>query len=174
MAGFNIKKTIEQNVTVWLLTTLLTGFLSGIGVYRAVQDMAGLKTVSGAELADAQRQRAALEQRVAVAEKQAATATAQVKQAYWAVRGTQVNLVYGERDAAAAVEIKERLAGFGALVTLRPLDRADARAGKLFYAEGSRDAAMQIKALISDLTSLVPEDNVYSLPGVVSLWLRRQ
>jgi len=173
--GFNIKKTIEQNVTVWLLTTLLTGFLSGIGVYRAVQDMAGLKTVSGADLEDARRQRAELEQRVVVAEKRAATAAAQVKQAYWAVRGTQVNIVYVERDAEAVAEIKERLAALGALVTLTPSDREDAkRAGKLFYAEGSRDAALQIKALISDLASPFPEDNVNIPPGAVSLWLMRK
>jgi len=69
MAGFSIKKRIEQNVTVWLLSTLLTGFLAGIGVYRAVQDMAGLKIVSVAEMEDSKRQLAQLEQKVAVAEK---------------------------------------------------------------------------------------------------------
>ena len=175
MAGFSIKKRIEQNVTVWVLGTLLTGFLSGIGAYRAVQDMAGLKMVSGADLEDSKRQRAELEQKVVVAEKRAATAAALVKQAYWAVRGTQVTIVYGERDTEVAAEIKARLAVLGALVTLRPVDREDAqRAGKLYYAEGSRDAAMQISALVSDLASPYPEDNVNLLPGVVSLWLTRK
>jgi len=92
-----------------------------------------------------------------------------VKQAYWAVRGTQVNIVYVERDADTAAAIKERLATLGALVTLTPSDREDAkRAGKLFYAESSRDAAMQIKALVSDLASPFPEDNVNIPPGGTS------
>ena len=50
MTQFSIKNRVEQNVTVWLLGTLLTGFLSGIGVYRAVQDMAGLGVVAVADL----------------------------------------------------------------------------------------------------------------------------
>ena len=55
MGTFNIKEKIERNVTVWLLGTLLTGFLSGIGVYRGIQDMAGLSVESEAELEETKR-----------------------------------------------------------------------------------------------------------------------
>ena len=175
MAGVSIKQRIEQNVTLWLLSTLLTGFLAGIGAYHAVQEMAGLRLVSVADLEHSKRQLAELEQKMVVSEKRAATAAAQVKQAYWAIRGAQVNLLYVERDAEVAIEIKERLAVLGALVTLKPLEREDSqRAGKLYYADGSRDAAMQIKALVSDIASPFPEDNVNLLPGALSLWLKRK
>ena len=175
MGGFNIKETIERNVTIWLLSTLLTGFLAGIGVYRTVQDIAGLKVMSAAELENSKRQLDRLQQKLVETEKRAAAAAVQLKQAYWAVRGTKVSILYVARDLEAAGEIKERLAVLGALVTLRLLDRQEPkRAGKLYYGEGSRDAAMQIKALVSDIASPYPEDNLNLPPDAVSLWLDRK
>jgi prophage DNA circulation protein len=47
-AGMTIRDTIEQNVVVWLLATLLTGFLSGIGTYQAVLKIAGIETIGEA------------------------------------------------------------------------------------------------------------------------------
>src|SRR4029453_15078973 len=112
MTQFSIKNRVEQNVTVWLLGTLLTGFLSGIGVYRAVQDMAGLGVGAVAGLEKLKRKIAELEQKLVASEKRAATATAQAKQAYWAVRGTQVTVLHAERNIEAAIELKERLPPF--------------------------------------------------------------
>lgn len=175
MGGFNIREKIERNVTIWLLSTLLTGFLAGIGVYRAVQDMAGLKIMSAADLANSKRQFDELQQKLVASEKRAATASAQLKQAYWAIRGTKINIIYVERDLEAASEIKERLAALGAVVTLNSLDRRDStRAGKLYYGESSREAAMQIKALVSDIASPYPEDNVNLPSDSVSLWLEHK
>jgi hypothetical protein len=172
VAGFNIKEKIEQNVTLWLLGTLLTGFLSGVGAYRAVQDMAGLKPVSTADLYAASVQRAELEAKLQASQSRAASAAAQLRQAYWAVPGTRVAIVYVERDAQAAVGIKERLGQAGAQVTLRALELRDGqRAGKVYYEPGARDAAMQIRALVSDITSLAPEDNVALQPGSIAIWL---
>jgi hypothetical protein len=175
MAGFNIREKIERNVTIWLLSTLLTGFLAGIGVYRAVQDMAGLKIMSAVDLANSKRQLDELQQKLVASEKRAATASAQLKQAYWAIRGTKINIIYMEPDLDAAGEIKERLAALGGIVTLNSLDRRDPRrAGKLYYGESSREAAMQIKALVSDIASPYPEDNVNLPLDAVSLWLERK
>lgn len=39
----SIRERVEQNVAVWLLGTLLTGFLGGVGAYSAVQEWAGLE-----------------------------------------------------------------------------------------------------------------------------------
>ena len=78
-------------------------------------------------------------------EKRAATATAQAKQAYWAVRGTQVTLLHAERNIEAAIELKERLAALGAVVMLKQQEAAE-HAGKLYYGADGRDAALQIKA----------------------------
>src|SRR5512136_876512 len=123
MAGFNIKEKVERNVTIWLLSTLLTGFLAGIGVYHAVQDMAGLKVMSAVDLANSKRQLDDSQQKLVASEKRAATASAQLKQAYWAIRGTKINIIYVERDLETAGEIKERLAALGAVVTLDSLDQ---------------------------------------------------
>jgi hypothetical protein len=175
MTGFNIREKIERNVTIWLLGTLLTGFLAGVGVYRTVQDMAGLKVVSTVDLANSKRQLDELQQKLVASEKRAATASAQLKQAYWAIRGTKISIIYVERDLTAADEIKERLATLGAIVTLNLLDRRDStRAGKLYYGESSREAAMQIKALVSDIASPYPEDNVNLPSDAVSLWLEHK
>ena len=176
MSKFIIKERIEQNVTIWLLGTLLTGFLAGIGVYRAVQDMAGLTIVSAADREDSKRQRAELEQKLAASEKRATAAAAQVKQAYWAVRGTRIDIMYVERDQEVATELKERLATVGALVTLKPTEQKwfSGRVGKLFYEPGSMEAAMQIKALMSDITVATPEENVDFKPGEVAFWLLRK
>jgi hypothetical protein len=134
--------------------------------------MAGLKILSAADLESSKQKLAEAAQKLEAAEKHAAAAEAQLRQAYWAVRGTQVSIVYPEKSAHAALEIKERLAGAGALVTLSALDRRyPERAGKLFYEPAGRDAAMQIKALASDLATLSPEDAVDLKPGTVALWL---
>ena len=173
MTQFSIKNRVEQNVTVWLLGTLLTGFLSGIGVYRAVQDMAGLGVVAVADLENLKRQIAELEQKLVASEKRAATATAQAKQAYWAVRGTQVTLLHAERNIEAAIELKERLAALGAVVMLKQQEAAE-HAGKLYYGADGRDAALQIKALVSDIALAHPAESREHRPGVVTLWVVRR
>lgn len=45
----NIKDKVEQNVIVWLLGTLLTGFGSGIATYKAVIEIADLRVVPSSE-----------------------------------------------------------------------------------------------------------------------------
>jgi hypothetical protein len=45
----SLKDRIENNVTVWLLGSLLTGFLAGIGTYKAILEIAHLKVVSASE-----------------------------------------------------------------------------------------------------------------------------
>ena len=70
--------------------------------------------------------------------------------------------------------VTERLAGAGALVTLRALDRGDPERTGLYYESGGRDAAMQIKALASDIAPLSPEDAVDIKPETVALWLAEQ
>ena len=43
MAG--IKEKIENNIVVWMLGTLLTGFLAGIGTYKGALEIMSLETV---------------------------------------------------------------------------------------------------------------------------------
>ncbi|MCI5115155.1 MAG: hypothetical protein D3920_03090 [Candidatus Electrothrix sp. AW2] len=41
-----IKEKIENNIVVWMLATLLTGFLSGIATYEGALKIMGLETIS--------------------------------------------------------------------------------------------------------------------------------
>jgi hypothetical protein len=41
----NIREKIENNVVVWMLGTLLTGFLAGIGTYKGALEIMNLETI---------------------------------------------------------------------------------------------------------------------------------
>ena len=38
-----IRQRIEENIAIWLLGTLLTGFLAGVATYKSVQEIGGLE-----------------------------------------------------------------------------------------------------------------------------------
>ena len=65
----SIRDRIEQNLVVWLLTTLLTGFGAGMGAYRTIQEIGGLAPVSKSRYEDLQKKVETLE--VALAESKA-------------------------------------------------------------------------------------------------------
>ena len=46
----NLREKIEDNLTVWLLSTLVTGFLAGLGAYGAVLEIAQLEVISKIKL----------------------------------------------------------------------------------------------------------------------------
>src|SRR5437867_418929 len=41
----SIRDKIENNLAIWLLGTLLTGFATGVGAYRSILEIAQLKTI---------------------------------------------------------------------------------------------------------------------------------
>jgi len=46
----NLRERIEDNLTIWLLTTLVTGFVAGAGAYKAILEIAQLTVISKARL----------------------------------------------------------------------------------------------------------------------------
>jgi hypothetical protein len=50
-----LKERVEENVTVWLLGSLLSGFLAGIATFRTVQEIGGLEPISKSEYQELQR-----------------------------------------------------------------------------------------------------------------------
>lgn len=46
----NLREKIEDNLAIWLLGALFSGFVGGIGAYRAVLEMAQLEVISKAKL----------------------------------------------------------------------------------------------------------------------------
>ena len=122
MIKLGIKERIERNVTVWLLGTLLTGFLSGIAVYRTIEEIARLSVVPTAALEDSKRRIAELERKVAESEARADNAAMRMRQAYQQIQTTRVRVIHAQLDLEAATEIKKRLFDLGAQVTLKLMD----------------------------------------------------
>jgi hypothetical protein len=46
----NLRERIEDNLTVWLLGTLLTGFLTGLGAYKQILEIAQLEVIPKVKL----------------------------------------------------------------------------------------------------------------------------
>lgn len=46
----NIKEQIESNIVVWMLGTLLTGFMAGIGTYKGALEIMDLTTINNDRL----------------------------------------------------------------------------------------------------------------------------
>src|SRR5215204_1916719 len=92
----SLRERVERNVVVWFLGALLTGFLSGAGAYRAIQEVAGLKPISGSALEDSARKSASLEKDLAAARATAADAADRLKQAYQSLAGARVGIMYVE------------------------------------------------------------------------------
>ncbi|MEK7275037.1 MAG: hypothetical protein AAB296_02310 [Candidatus Desantisbacteria bacterium] len=160
MAKFNIKERIEQNVTVWLLGTLLTGFLSGVGAYRTIQNMAELSVVPATKIGESQRQTAELKRRLEESEARLAETTAQVNIAYQPILAKRVRIVHNPPDIKSAVTIQKRLSDLGVHVTLYEWKNEVPHFNRMmFHTENSLEAALLIKRLISDVANVSLERN---------------
>jgi len=176
----SLKERIEQNVAIWFMAALLTGFLSGFGAYRAIQEIAGLKAVSVSTIEDSARKLAAMEKEVASAQTRAAEATVQVKQAYGGLLGSRVGVMYIEPESRYMLKIKARLVDVGAIVTPNEVSQwrgYPEYVGRLLYRKGAEEAAYQVKALVSDLAVATPRVSTeLSEPGEpqydVVLWIQ--
>ncbi len=173
MGTFNIKEKIERNVTVWLLGTLLTGFLSGVGVYRGIQDMAGLSVESEAELEETKRRISELDRKLAGSEAHAAAIADQVTLAYQPIRARRVRIVHNPPDLESAHTIQMQLSDLGAYATVFEWKNETPHSiRKLFHGEDSLEAALLIKRLLSDLTSVsLEQDNRLSEDFDIVLWV---
>lgn len=52
----NIKEQIENNIVVWMLGTLLTGFIAGIGTYKGALEIMDLATINKDRLSVLEKQ----------------------------------------------------------------------------------------------------------------------
>lgn len=57
-----LRERVEDNVAVWLLGSLLTGFLSGIATYKAILEMGGLESISKQDYGELQRKASNLQE----------------------------------------------------------------------------------------------------------------
>ncbi len=173
MGTLSIKERIERNVTVWLLGTLLTGFLSGVGVYLTIQDMARLSVVPAAEIEETKHRISELEQKLAGSEAHAAAVAERVILAYQPIRARRVRVVHNPPDLESAHTIQRRLSDLGVYVTVYEWkNEVPHSVRKLFHREDSLEAALLIKRLLSDLTSVsLEQENGLSEDFDIVLWV---
>lgn len=53
--SFDIKKSIENNIAIWMLGTLLTGFIAGITTYKGALEIMDLQTISKDRVAELEK-----------------------------------------------------------------------------------------------------------------------
>ena len=176
MTASRLKESIEQNVLIWFLGVLITGFVSGLGAYRTVQDMAGLKVVSQSSLDDTAKKVATLEKAASLELAKAEAATAQLRQAYASLQGTRVGLMYVESEATLMSSVKQRLTEAGAIVTPNEVSQWRGYpefAGRLLYRKGTDEPAFQLKALVSDIVVATPSEYAMESDKFdLALWLQ--
>ena len=122
-------------------------------MYRAIQDMAGLRVVTAAEQEETKRRVSELEEKLAGSEARAAEIAAQVDLAYQPIRARRIRVVHNPPDLELAHTIQRRLSDLGAYATVHEWTNETPHSmRKLYHGENSLEAAQLIKRLLSDLT----------------------
>lgn len=176
MKASRLRESIEQNVLLWFVGVLVTGFLSGMGAYRTIQDIAELKVVSQATLDETAKKIAELEKATSAEQERSAAAVTQLRQAYASLRGTRVGIMYVETDSTLMNLVKQRLAESGAIVTLNEVSQWSGYpeyVGQLLYRKNAAEPAFQLKALVSDLAVATPTEYTFDRNDYdVAIWLK--
>ena len=169
------KERVEENVAIWLLGSLPTGFLSGIAAYKSLQEIAGLETVPKTEhdlidqkinelqthadqlqrLLDAKSNQPIDRVNVSKPSTQH-TSNPSIKKSSPnlapQLKGMNVLIYFPNVGAAKAVEVKQRLEGYGAKVRLSPDEVARPSTANeiVFYAmSGDVSAAVQATKVLA-------------------------
>jgi len=176
-----IRERVEQNIAVWLLGTLLTGFLSGIAAYKAIQEMAGLKTLTAAEHRELESEVVRLREEL----KQAANRpqpTKNVEQqepqalrANSPLQGRRIEIVFLPQRAREAVDIRAKLQKAGMRIEeFNELpERADGwTSGVVYYSDQKDiDAALGISDLLQSYGFIeTKRKDMKTVPFVVCVW----
>ena len=132
MRSLSIKERIERNVTVWLLGTLLTGFVAGVSAYRIFREIIGYQEITKVEVDELKRERKKANSAKINFEKQLSDAKKQIESlrklrptipaikkdskvsASAALNGVSVSIYFKAGRAREAVMMKEKLVTAGA------------------------------------------------------------
>lgn len=142
------KERIEANAVLWLLGCLLTGFLSGISAYRAVQEMAGLEPISKSDYQDLQKKEKELQSELARAKSNSngqqdlPPSHRSTLSSFPELKGVSVRVWFPNRLAPKAAEIQDRLEKLGMAVKLSPHEsRVDQSLESIYYSKSGYAAA---------------------------------
>jgi hypothetical protein len=168
------KERVEENVAIWLLGSLLTGFLSGIAAYRGLQEIMDLVPVSKSGYETLQEKAQASSAHENQLQNELATSEANVAQLqrdlskaanaasasktkgpdtdsdlvkFQELRGLAVRILYVDVRTSDAVEIKAKLEKLGIQVDFRPSSASSCPscvAGMIEYTH-SKDASAAVE-----------------------------
>lgn len=141
------KERVEANAVLWLLGCLLTGFLSGISAYRAVQEMAGLEPISKSDYQDLQKKEKTFESRARELQSELDRAKnnpgdqrdlalphTSTSQDLPELKGVSVRVWYPNQLASKAAEIQDKLEKLGMAVKLSPREsKVDESLESVYY-----------------------------------------
>jgi len=137
-----LKERVEENIVLWLLGSLLTGFLSGIATYRTVQEIGGLEPISKTEYTALERKANDSEARTTELQNELSKVRGELDAArrepahpalsnvipaanpadFPELRGLVVEIGFPTSLAPRAIEVKTKLQKFGMSVKLNNLD----------------------------------------------------
>lgn len=167
-----LKERVEENVVLWLLGSLFTGFLSGIAAFRSIQEIGDLQPIPRSEynslkekalqsdslVTGLQQKLNATETQISKLQEQVASERTTPKQAATSnpprvkrddLTGSQIRLIYRDSSTSRALEIKKKLESYGAHVVLsEPAEKCPgcAAPGKVEF-DHVEDAALAVSVL---------------------------
>lgn len=166
-----LKERVEENIVLWLLGSLLTGFLSGIATYRTVQEVGGLEPVSKiaykaleqrageseASTTRLQNELSKVKDQLDAARRQGGhTSVPPVIPAakpadFPELRGLTVEMWFPETLASKAIEVKSKLQNFGMYVALRQSDSRLAEHGQVdYHVSKNETAALELAQVLKE------------------------
>lgn len=160
-----IQSLVEKNAVVWLLSTLLTGFLAGIGAYKAIQQMADLKTVPVSVVEGWNKKIATYEQDFSQVEEQLKNANNHLDYAKRIILGKDIEIHTATPSSSTAVALKKRLTDLGVKVSLKDDTYMRYYAANKFgmHIKGALDESHLLAAC---LKIMVPECSSYQIHAV--------
>lgn len=178
----SIKERIEQNLVVWLLTTLLTGFGAGMGAYRTIQEIGGLTPVSKSRYVDLQKKVETLEAELTASNADSTAAVYADGTSGGSVDGSdlaalnniRVHIVHLPSQAAAAARLAGEIEDKGAITSTfaTNYDRSYWSINTKKESEKGLFAAVQIKSAFPELGALpLRQKTSEDVPYDVVIWL---
>lgn len=114
-----IKELVEKSPVIWLLSTLLAGFLAGVGTYRTVQVMAGLTPVSSSLVSDLRNQIALQEKQTDQKTEQTQDLLTSLDYAKNTIAGKHIDIYAKDLHAEPVRKLTEHLTPLQAVVEVK-------------------------------------------------------
>ena len=166
-----IQSLVEKNAIIWLFSTLLTGFLAGIGAYKAIQQMADLKPVPVAVVEGWDKRISTCEQDLAGKEELLQSAATHLEFAKKVIRGKEIEIHTATPSAPIATALKKRLTDLGVKVSMKDDTWMRHYTANRFgiHIKGALDESHLLAAC---LKIMIPECSTYRIHAISSSFFK--